>query len=81
MQRIEIHNLGATKHFESEIRDFNIYIGEQATGKSTISKCVFFFRLIKESIVDFLFKDITELESIKNKRFPSGMNHHVKTYL
>lgn len=78
MQRIEINNLGAIKHFESEIRDFNLYIGEQATGKSTISKCIFFFRLIKESIVEYIFKEITEPESIKNKKFPSCMNHHVK---
>lgn len=78
MQRIEINNLGAIKHFESEIRDFNLYIGEQATGKSTISKCIFFFRLIKESIVEYIFREITEPESIKKKRFPWCMNHHVK---
>ena len=32
---------------EMDIKDFNVLIGEQATGKSTVAKEIYFFRIIK----------------------------------
>ena len=38
MQKIYIRNNGPVKNFEMEVKKFNLLIGEQATGKSTIAK-------------------------------------------
>ena len=38
MQRIEIKYLGPVKELNMEIKDFNLLIGEQTTGKSTVAK-------------------------------------------
>ena len=40
MQRISIKNFMALRDVEIEIKDLLILIGEQASGKSTISKLV-----------------------------------------
>ena len=47
MQKVIIKHLGPIKELEMEIKDFNLLIGEQATGKSTVAKAIYFFRSIK----------------------------------
>ena len=54
MQKICIRNNGPVKAFEMEIEKFNLLIGEQATGKSTIAKSVYFFRNIKTKVISYL---------------------------
>ncbi|MGN0485508.1 MAG: AAA family ATPase [Lachnospiraceae bacterium] len=54
MQKITIQHLGPVQNLEIEIKDFNLLIGEQATGKSTVAKAVYFFRLIKTTLTDYL---------------------------
>lgn len=54
MQKICIKNNGPVRFFEMEIEKFNILIGEQATGKSTIAKSVYYFKIIKTKITDYL---------------------------
>lgn len=54
MQKIAIRYLGPIKELEMEIKDFNLLIGEQATGKSTIAKAIYFFRSIKTTLEDYL---------------------------
>ena len=45
MSKILIENLGPVEHFEEDVDDkLLILIGEQASGKSTIAKAVFFCR-------------------------------------
>lgn len=52
MQKIVIHKLGPVKYCQMEIRDFTVFTGPQASGKSTIAKSVFFFKNIKYVITD-----------------------------
>lgn len=54
MQKIEIKYLGPIRELEIQVRDFNLLIGEQATGKSTVAKAIYFFRMIKATITDYL---------------------------
>lgn len=54
MQKIYIRNNGPVKKFEMEVKKFNLLIGEQATGKSTIAKSVYYFKTIKTKIIDYL---------------------------
>lgn len=41
MAKILIDNLGPIKHCEMDIREFTVFTGAQASGKSTIAKAVF----------------------------------------
>lgn len=54
LQKIEIKYLGPVKELKMEIKDFNLLIGEQATGKSTVAKAIYFFRIIKTTLTDYL---------------------------
>src|SRR5580700_1409912 len=51
-EKLVIKNFGAIKHIELELSKFNILIGEQATGKSTVAKvlavCRYFSYIIEE---------------------------------
>jgi len=42
MQRLIIKNFGSIKDLDMEIKDFMVFIGPQASGKSTIAKAVYF---------------------------------------
>lgn len=48
MQKIIIKNFGPIKQAEIPIRDTLIFIGSQASGKSTIAKLIYFFRSLKD---------------------------------
>jgi len=53
MHRIEIKNFGPIKHFEADIKDLTFFIGPQASGKSTISKIIFFCRSLPHEVFNF----------------------------
>lgn len=45
MEKIIIKNFGPIKNIEFNLdKQFNVVIGEQATGKSTLAKCIYFFK-------------------------------------
>ena len=48
MQRIEINNFGPIEHASVEVAPLTILIGQQASGKSTIAKLIFFFKSLSE---------------------------------
>lgn len=47
MPQIIINKLGPIDHCELDIKDLMIFTGQQASGKSTIAKSVFFFKNVK----------------------------------
>ena len=51
-----IKNFGPIKSVDLEIFDYNIFIGPQATGKSTIAKAVYFFMSLKKDILWYVRK-------------------------
>lgn len=51
MEKIIIHKLGPIKYCELEIKDYMVFTGPQASGKSTIAKSVFFFKNIKNLLL------------------------------
>ena len=78
MQKISIKNLGPIREFESDLSKMNLLIGEQATGKSTICKSVYFFRRIKDEIVAYLYNVATVEGLDGGNRFPSVLNRKNK---
>ncbi len=51
MQKIVINKLGPIEHCKLEINNFMVFTGPQASGKSTIAKCIFFFKNIKNLLL------------------------------
>jgi len=47
-QRIEIRNFGPIKNVSLQVKDFMVFIGPQASGKSTIAKAIYFFKSLKQ---------------------------------
>jgi len=57
MQKISIKNFGAVKEAEIEIKKALILIGEQASGKSTIAKLIYFFKSIRDELFNHVYQD------------------------
>lgn len=56
MAYIKIANLGPIDSCEMEINDFTVLTGQQASGKSTVAKAIYFCRTIKNDIKDEILK-------------------------
>lgn len=56
MQKITIRNNGPVRDVEFDIKKYNVFIGEQATGKSTIAKSIYFSRYVKTLISNYLIQ-------------------------
>ena len=54
MQKIIVRNFGPIKEAEVELGKFNLFIGEPASGKSTLAKLVYFFKSLKEDVKEFI---------------------------
>ena len=80
MQRIEIQHLGPVQNLSMEIKDFNLLIGEQATGKSTVAKAIYFFRIIKTTLTDYLCQ-IFDTALYNGSDVSSGFNRVLKREL
>lgn len=76
MQKIIIRNLLVVKDFEMEINKFNLIIGEQSSGKSTISKAIFFFKEINTQIKFYIFAYKNKIEYEINEI----CNHIIKDF-
>lgn len=57
-EKIIINNLGPLKSCELYIKDFMVFTGQQASGKSTIAKSIFFFKNIKNLLISVIKKQI-----------------------
>ncbi|MCF2643105.1 MAG: AAA family ATPase [Roseburia sp.] len=56
MQKIIINRLGPVEHSELDIKEFMVFTGPQASGKSTIAKSIFFFKNVKNVLFNQLRK-------------------------
>lgn len=65
MQKIRIENFGPINEAEVEIKQMVVFIGEQASGKSTISKLVYFFKSLKEDLFTLIFNNLDTNEDIR----------------
>lgn len=56
MAHISIKHLGPVNQFDMEIHDFCIFTGPQSNGKSTIAKAIFYFRTVKQDILNIIMQ-------------------------
>jgi len=57
MQKIQIQNFGHIELAEIDITKIVVLIGEQASGKSTIAKLIYFFKSLKEDLFTFVHEE------------------------
>ncbi|PKQ67034.1 AAA family ATPase [Raineya orbicola] len=55
MQKLVINNFGPIKQLDLDIKEIMLFIGVQASGKSTVAKTAFFFKSLKDDLYKFLF--------------------------
>ncbi len=85
MERIVINRLGPIKHCNLEIKDFMVFTGPQASGKSTIAKSIFFFKNIKNLLLmqinkRFLGESDTVELSTKNRLLKEIRSNFLQTF-
>ena len=56
MHRIILHNLGPIDHCEISLNELIVLTGPQSNGKSTVAKAVYFFRTVKDDILDLMLR-------------------------
>jgi predicted ATPase len=76
MQKVIIENFGPIKIAEIEIRPITVVIGEQASGKSYLSKIVYFFNKLPIELFDFVY---SQDNKISNEDFKSETEKIFKT--
>ncbi|GGA17950.1 hypothetical protein GCM10008018_72520 [Paenibacillus marchantiophytorum] len=54
MQKIIIKNFGPIRELEFNLNKFQIFFGPQASGKSTLSKSVYYFKSIRDEIYEYI---------------------------
>jgi AAA15 family ATPase/GTPase len=72
MEKIKIKDFSVIQNIDLEIKRINIFIGEEATGKSVISKLLFFFKTILPELMFFNIEkryDIQRFENAIKKEF------------
>jgi len=55
MQKIIIENFMAIRHAEIEVNKVLVLIGEQASGKSTIAKLIYFFKSLRDEVFNHIY--------------------------
>lgn len=58
MARLTIENFGPIKHFDGDVDDFSLIIGQQASGKSTIAQLVYFFKMFPEYLASNFLSEV-----------------------
>jgi ABC-type cobalamin/Fe3+-siderophores transport system ATPase subunit len=72
MQRIIIHQFGPIRNVELEINNLMVFIGPQASGKSTISKSIYFFKSLRDDLIKYFF------ECIEKNSFNKHMGNYAR---
>lgn len=57
MQKILIQTFGAVQNAEIEVKKVLVLIGEQASGKSTIAKLIYFFKSLKDDLFNQVYSN------------------------
>ncbi|MCE1246033.1 MAG: AAA family ATPase, partial [Firmicutes bacterium] len=70
-QRIKVKKFGPIDDIDIEIRNILLFVGPQASGKSTIAKLIFFFFHTRDVVIEYLYEKATSQQT-------EGKNLHKK---
>lgn len=71
-QRLTITNFGPIKEVDLEVKDLLVFTGSQASGKSTVSKAIFFFKSLRDDLTSYLY------QAYNRKQFDSSISIFAK---
>jgi predicted ATP-dependent endonuclease of OLD family len=72
MQKITLRPFGPIRDVEIDVKDFMVFIGPQASGKSTICKAIYFFKSLKDDLARYL------LDAIEKRHFLDAYDSYGK---
>ncbi|OUL19880.1 hypothetical protein BV378_32220 [Nostoc sp. RF31YmG] len=55
-QQLTIHKFGPITEIRLDLNDLLIFIGSQASGKSIVSKAIFFFKSLRDDLTSYLYQ-------------------------
>ncbi|MDO4988188.1 MAG: AAA family ATPase [Synergistes sp.] len=79
MQNILIHNLGPVNDCNIDIKNFTVLTGTQASGKSTLSKSIFFFKSITEILYKLILKNSPADNSLETAWLKNMLIREIRT--
>lgn len=82
MSKISIQNFGPVQEAEIDLnKNFQVYIGAQASGKSTICKVVYFCQKIRDYTLDYLMNSEQFVQNHKNEYFNNYLKYLTKQFM
>jgi len=81
MQKITIKNFGPIREIEISLNKFSVFFGPQASGKSTLSKSVYFFKSIRDELYNLFISSIQSEDNkiLKNAHLFYKLNNKFKS--
>jgi hypothetical protein len=76
-ERLIVKNFFTLKDIDIELSKYNVFIGEQASGKSLITKLLYFFREVFTTYIPSYPQDLNELGNVLCARFMKIFNNPV----
>lgn len=58
-----MRNFGPIKKLDIEVKDFQVFIGPQTNGKSTIGKAIYFFKSLRDDLIRYSYQSLDNPES------------------
>ena len=80
MQKIIVKNFRQISTAEVEIRKILFLIGEQASGKSTVAKLIYFFKSLKEDYFNLIYENANRTNSKLKDLFINKIQDNFKIY-
>ncbi|NER21633.1 MAG: ATP-binding protein [Symploca sp. SIO1C2] len=71
-QRLTIYKFGPVTEIQLDLKDLLIFIGSQASGKSTVSKAIFFFKSLRDDLISYLY------QCYEQKKFEDSISNFAK---
>ena len=81
MHKLIIHKLGPIRHCELQCTQFMKLTGFQASGKSTIAKAVYYFRTIKDDIIELAREQALNSKDTDSFENELGLDRRLENHL
>lgn len=64
--KLRLYHVGPIQECDLDLNDFTVLTGPQSSGKSTVAKAVYFFRTVKQDILNIIMREA-------RKQYRTGM--------